>query len=108
MAALLEAAGHDVQDVVGEGLGGKMDEVILEAATDEKRVLLTFDLDFADVRRFPPGSHHGIVVFRLQDQRWKTLKPLVQKLITEEHLEKLQHGLAVMDETRIRFRRLRR
>jgi hypothetical protein len=30
---------------------------------------MTFDLDFADVRHYPPGSHGGIVVFRLHDQR---------------------------------------
>ena len=27
-------------------------------------MLFSLDLDFADVRRFPPGEHAGIVVFR--------------------------------------------
>ena len=108
LAALLEEAGHDVEDVVGEGLGGKVDEVIIEAATEEERILLTFDLDFADVRRFPPGTHHGIVVFRLQDQRWKTLERPVRRLLKEQHLEDLRLGLAIVDETRIRFRRSRK
>jgi hypothetical protein len=31
----------------------------------EQRVLVTFDLDFADIRRYPPASFGGIVVLRL-------------------------------------------
>ena len=55
--------GYDVETVIGEGLGGEDDPPVLRAATDEGRILLTFDLDFADIRRYPPGTHAGIVVF---------------------------------------------
>ncbi len=89
----------------GEGLAGHEDPPVLKAATDEGRVLLTFDLDFADIRHYPPGSHAGIVVFRLHDQRWATLQDPVGRLLTGDKLQKLDNGLAIMDETRIRYKR---
>jgi predicted nuclease of predicted toxin-antitoxin system len=102
LAARLRDEGHDVTDVVAEGLGGDADPSVLQAATDEGRVLLTFDLDFADVRRYPPGTHGGIVVFRLQDQRWASLQGPVNLLLDEQNLDTLAGGLAIVDETRIR------
>jgi predicted nuclease of predicted toxin-antitoxin system len=80
LAHWLREEGHDVADVVEEGLGGEEDPPVLKAATSEGRILLTFDLDFADIRHYPPGTHAGIVVFRLQDQRWKTLQVPVNRI----------------------------
>ena len=50
LATHLREAGHDVTGVVEEGLGGEDDPPVLTAATAEGRILLTFDLDFPDVR----------------------------------------------------------
>src|SRR6516225_2916077 len=74
LANRLRRDGHDIAGVVEEGLGGEDDPPVLKAATNEGRILMTFDLDFADVRHYPPGSHGGIVVFRLHDQRWTSLQ----------------------------------
>jgi predicted nuclease of predicted toxin-antitoxin system len=64
-ATWLRGEGHDVTIILDKGLGGEDDPPVLKAATDEDRILITFDLDFADVRQNPPGTHAGIVVFRL-------------------------------------------
>ena len=50
-------------------------------------------------------SHAGIVVFRLRDQRWKTLEAPLARLIADGGLKSLKNGLAVVDETRIRWKR---
>lgn len=105
LATHLREAGHEVADAVGEGLGGADDPPVLAAATAEGRILLTFDLDFADVRHYPPGSHAGIVVFRLQDQRWRTLAGPVSRLLAGGKLFDLERGLAIVDETRVRCKR---
>lgn len=47
-----------------ERIAGATDEVILERARSEGRVLLTMDKGIADVRRFPPRRYAGIVLFR--------------------------------------------
>ena len=75
LTRLLQSAGHEVADVAEEGLSGADDPPVLQAATREERLLMTFDTDFADIRVYPPDSHGGIVVFRLRDQRW--LSPIV-------------------------------
>jgi predicted nuclease of predicted toxin-antitoxin system len=108
LASLLHAEGHEVDDVVAEGLAGEDDPVVLAAAVQERRILIAYDLDFADIRRYSPGSHAGIVVFRLQDQRWKTLEGPARRALTDSNLKTLEKGLAIVDEARIRYRRPRR
>jgi len=108
LAGMLRTEGHDVHDVVAEGLKGEDDPPVLRAATREDRILVTFDLDFVDIRQYPPGTHAGIVIFRLQDQRWKTLEGPARRSLTDSNLVKLERGLAIVDEMRIRFRRPRK
>ena len=64
-ARLFPEAGHDVETVFTEGLSGGRDELIFEACIHEDRCLLTLDLNFADVVRFPPHKTAGIAVLRL-------------------------------------------
>ncbi len=105
LASLLRAADYDVSTVPEEGLAEYDDPPVLEAARAEDRVLMSFDLGFADIRRYPPGAHAGIVVFRLKDQRWKTLEKPVRRLVSTGALKELRQGLAIVDENRVRFRR---
>lgn len=100
----LKLAGHDATDAIEEGLGGAPDESLVEAALSERRTLFTFDKDFANIRNYPTGSHAGIVVFRLEDQRWATLKQAVSNLLKSGLVERLESGLAVVNERQIRIR----
>jgi predicted nuclease of predicted toxin-antitoxin system len=52
--ALFGASGHDAQTVLDEELGGKPDREVIEVAREEGRIFVTHDVDFADVRRYPP------------------------------------------------------
>ena len=61
---VLAALGHDAQTVHEEKLNGIGDERLFEVCTAEGRCLVTLDLDFADVLRFPPGQGFGIAVLR--------------------------------------------
>lgn len=64
LASLLAEGGHDVQTVLSEGLSGETDEVIYRVCLQERRTLVTLDLDFSNPLRFPPGKTQGIVVIR--------------------------------------------
>ena len=57
-------AGHDVQTVRDEQLQGRPDEVIYDVCRLERRCLVTLDLDFSNVFRFPPEPTAGIAVFK--------------------------------------------
>ncbi len=105
LAALLRGADLDVHTVQDENLAGSPDPTVLDAAVREGRLLMTFDLDFADVRDYPPGSHAGIVVFRLRDQRWATLEGPARRVLASGLLDGLDRGLAVVDHARVRVRR---
>ena len=60
----LRADGHQVASVREEGLDGLDDRTLALVCLAESRVLVTHDLGLADVRRFPPASHSGLVVLK--------------------------------------------
>jgi len=63
-ARLFPKNGHEVETVFQERLSGASGHVIFETCLEEKRCLVTLDLDFADVLRFPPHKTPGVAVFR--------------------------------------------
>lgn len=65
VAAALSEQGHDVATVHDQRLAGRPDTDIARAIAIEHRCLVTSDLDFADVRRYPPSQFAGLVVLRL-------------------------------------------
>ena len=62
--ALFDEFGHEVETVSQEKLNGTSDTILYTISQSEGRCLVTLDLDFADVIRFPPGNSHGIAVLR--------------------------------------------
>lgn len=64
-ANALRLAGHDVATVLEENLQSAPDERVLSIATEEKRCLVTLDLDFGNPLRFLPSRHAGIILVRL-------------------------------------------
>ena len=65
LAASLRREGHDAFSVLDERLGGAADPTIAKVCQDEGRILMTLDLDFANIQTYPPQDYHGIVVLRL-------------------------------------------
>jgi len=64
LAAELRARGHDACHVRDRGLRGRSDDDILAAAVAEDRAVVTADVGFASLLRYPLGTHAGIVVAR--------------------------------------------
>jgi predicted nuclease of predicted toxin-antitoxin system len=62
---LFRAEGHDVETVRSQGLAGASDTHPFTVCQDEHRCMVTLDLDFADVVRFPPAKSGGVVVIRM-------------------------------------------
>jgi hypothetical protein len=61
---ILAQHGHQVFTVAEEGLSGASDAVIAEAVLREGMCLVTLDLGFANVLKYPPEKYAGIVVLR--------------------------------------------
>lgn len=90
---MLRLAGHDVETVFQEHLSGARDEIIFEACVRESRCLLTLDLDFADVTRYPPHTSAGLAVLRLpRGATLRTLEQFVRSLVLMLQTETPQGG----------------
>jgi len=64
-AGLIAESGHDAETVGQEKPSGTSDARLFEICIAERRCLVSLDLDFADVLRFPPHNTPGIEVLRL-------------------------------------------
>jgi len=98
--------GHDVSTALEEGLLGKVDVEVGAAAKSEDRMIFTLDLDFADLRKFPPGSHPGVILFRPRSMGPLAVNQFVLKFVQQTELGELARCLAVVEPHRIRVRRL--
>ncbi|MGO9947279.1 MAG: DUF5615 family PIN-like protein [Steroidobacteraceae bacterium] len=104
--AALERAGHQVEFARDVGLGAAPDEQIAARARESGAALLTRDMDFADVRRYPPDQYFGIVVVRLPDTAvaLEIVHVLERFLLEPGFLEPLSGRLAIVEVDRVRFR----
>ena len=61
-ATILKAEGYEAMDVRDCELKGRSDEEIFSFAQQKDAVILTEDMGFGNLLRFPVGSHLGIVI----------------------------------------------
>jgi predicted nuclease of predicted toxin-antitoxin system len=105
VASRLVAMGHDAQTVVEEGIAGKADLQVWEAAQREGRFLITQDMHFSDARRFAPGTHEGILLVRLHAPNWRALVARLEKLFAREDVAGWARCFVVATEHKVRARR---
>lgn len=101
----LTTIGHDVETASDEGLLSQPDSTVAAAAKREDRVVFTLDLDFADVRRFPPGEHPGVVLFRPPTFGPLTVNSFIEQFAQQADLEDLAGALVIVEPHRVRIRR---
>jgi hypothetical protein len=68
------------------------------------RVLLTLDVDFANIRAYPPEEHAGIIVFRLKAQDKATVVGHVRRLVAVLKQRNPEGELWIVERDRVRFR----
>jgi predicted nuclease of predicted toxin-antitoxin system len=103
-AAMLREAGFEAATVAEESLSGSADSLVLERCLAEARVLVTLDLDFANVQAHPVGTHSGIVVFRSKTQDKLTLISLLRRLVPVLKSRSPESQLWIVQADRIRHR----
>jgi predicted nuclease of predicted toxin-antitoxin system len=105
LRAVIDACGHETDTVADEGLLSQSDQAVGEAAKREGRMLLTLDLDFSDIRKYSPGTHPGIVLFRPLSLGVNAVFRFVEEFVTNTDLDALSGCLVVVDYQRVRVRR---
>jgi predicted nuclease of predicted toxin-antitoxin system len=99
--------GHEAVHVVDAGIRGAPDEVVAGFARERGMCLVTGDLDFSDVRSYPPREFCGIMVVRLpRNATSAVIATIVESFLGREDLVAILPGkLAVVEQGRARFRR---
>ena len=103
-AALLVSAGHDAVTVGNQHMVGQSDANVAMVCQREGRAIVTLDLDFADIRTYPPGDYAGIIVLRLARLDKPRVLSVLQRLLPVLEQEPLVGKLWVVEETSVRVR----
>lgn len=97
-------SGYDVQSVFDENMLGAKDDIIFKVCQDEKRCLVTFDLDFSNVLNFPPQQSSGIIVLRPSKEiNYSIIKLLIQNSLNFLKDNNVTGNLWIVEELRIRI-----
>jgi predicted nuclease of predicted toxin-antitoxin system len=100
---LFQNAGHVVYTVRQEELQGASDNKIYEVCCQERLCLVTLDLDFADVIRFPPERTTGIMVIRVpRNPSLLLLEELIQQAMQATAQMDIDKQLWIVEVGRIR------
>jgi len=104
--ALLTGFGHTSEHARDIGLGQAADSRIAAHARSTGAALLTRDLDFADIRHYPPADYHGILVLRMPDDAVaQTIVNLLARFLKQTELAaQLPGHLVILQRDRVRFR----
>lgn len=101
VASWLATQGHDVISIYDEAPGVD-DDVVLEMAVAQNRVLVTDDKDFGEMIFRESKAHCGVVLLRLNDQRLASRIAVLSELL-ERHSERLAGNFAVASPTGFRI-----
>lgn len=84
---------------------GELDPRVASVCRFEERALITLDLDFSDIRIYPPNEYSGIIILRPRTQSKPDVLALVNKLIPLlDGGEQLVECLWVVQENAVRIR----
>ena len=104
MAELFQRTGHDAMTVLEQQLGGVGDSDLATICARERRAIVTLDMDFSDIRTYRPGTHSGIVVFRLDNQARDHILEIGARFLERLSSTSLYGQLWIVEESRIRVR----
>jgi predicted nuclease of predicted toxin-antitoxin system len=102
----LKAEGHEAVHLGDENLHRIPNGAIFEKAHLEKRILLTFDLDFGEIVALSAGQPVSVILFRLHNSRTPHVIERLKKVLEDCRQALEQGAIVVVEESRHRIRRL--
>lgn len=102
---LREMFGFDVRCLLEEGRSDFSDPEVVEMAKQENRIIITYDLDFANLYYFDKQREVGMIVLRLRDQTIESVNKRLETFFKEINKEsaEINNAMIVVDETRYRI-----
>jgi predicted nuclease of predicted toxin-antitoxin system len=102
----LREKGHDVVHLRDEGLQRLPDDQILEKSRLENRILLTVDLDFAQLLAVSQSSLPSVVLFRLGNENYDQINDCLNLLIDEYTEDLILGAMILVNKKGFRVRKL--
>lgn len=97
-------AGYEASTATSQGLAGVEDARLSEVVRQEGRVLVTLDVDFGDIRAYPPAEYPGIIVLRMTRQDKLRILAAVKRILPLLATEAVTRRLWVVEEHVVRIR----
>lgn len=102
----LQSQNHDVVHLRDRGLQRLPNGEIFRLANQERRVVLTFDLDFGEIVAASRGNAVSVVLFRLQNTRSEFVIARLKTVLPQASPDLAQGAIVVIEESRHRVRKL--
>ena len=102
-STLLNNSGHDALTIRDQRLQGRPDTQIAAVCQEERRTLITLDLDFADIRAYPPSQYFGLIVMRLSSQSRMHVLRVLQGLLPILKRETIEGRLWIVGDSAVRI-----
>lgn len=105
LAPALRSSGYTAEHVYDAGLQGHPDTDVYAYAQAHKQTIITIDLDFTNILKYPP-PHCGIIVLRIPNST--PVADLIQEVLNALNTLKeqsLSDTLVIVEPGRIRVRR---
>ena len=102
----LRSQGHDVAHLREEGLQRLSNGAIFAKGIGEKRIVLTFDLDFGEIAATAGVPHTSVILFRLGNTR---ASYVIERLavVLDQARDALESGaLVLVEQSRLSVREL--
>ncbi len=104
--ALFTAAGFDSSSVFHQRMSGSDDDNLYRVCIKEERILITFDLDFANIIRYPSQNTKGIVVYRVRKKiTLQEIFKICELIIDVLKKNEANQNLLIIDGLKLRIRK---
>lgn len=103
---VLDAYQHEGVHAFQINRGRASDEELLEIARNEKRIVITADLDFPRILALSMARGPGLILFRGGNYSNIEMIKLLERVLNEIPIEILEKSICVVDKKRIRITQL--
>jgi predicted nuclease of predicted toxin-antitoxin system len=101
----LRSWGHDVVTAQEAGLDNHPDEELLAFAVPERRILISIDMDFSNVRHYVPADHQGIMILKVRPSVIQQVHDVLKQFLENHKEEEIHQTLVIIDRNKVRIRR---
>lgn len=102
---LVQSWGYDASTITQHISSDSPDSAVIALAQQLDAVLLTVDMDFANILHYPPENYGGIIVMRYELSEEPSLITTLQNVFNDLYRDELRSAIVVVEPKRYRVRR---